>query len=408
MHRLTPSDVDKAFRFVSACDASAGLQTFATSVTAAFPSLIPADVAVFATANLRTGTLHAVENPRVTCEADLDTFMRSTREIPLPLMEHFGSTGDSEARRLSDFATRHRFHALPVYSEFYRPLRLEFVLGTSINFSRTAFDGITLNRTRPDFSERDRSVLTLVRPHLVQGYRTALAVDRLRTDLALAARAVETPGFGLIVISEHGRMDLLSPGGAALLASYFGTRRQADELPDALGRWVREHTEAARDASRLPPVHTPFVIERLGARLIVRLVRVARDTLLLLEEPATRSNWRRLAPLGLPLREAHVLLECLREEVVTAGAAMTPDAVSRVIAWFREAQSLAPAAHRLTPHEVRLLGLLVDGHSYKTAAAALGSSVHTVAFHMKSIYAKLQVHSKSEAVSRAFRDRIVG
>jgi DNA-binding CsgD family transcriptional regulator len=78
-----------------------------------------------------------------------------------------------------------------------------------------------------------------------------------------------------------------------------------------------------------------------------------------------------------------------------------------VIAWLREVQSLAPAAHHLTPHEVRLLGLLVEGHSYKTAAATLGSSVHTVAFHMKHIYAKLQVHSKSEAVAKALRDGIV-
>jgi DNA-binding CsgD family transcriptional regulator len=407
MHRLTHSDVQQAFRFVAACNASAGLHAFAASVTAALPAVIPVDVAVFGMVNLRAGTLQAVENPRLTSAADLDTFMRVTQKISDPLMEHVARTGDTEARRMSDFTTRQRFHALPVYTEFYRPLRVEFMLGTAINFSPTAFDGVTLSRARRDFSERDRGVLTLLRPHIVQEYRTAMAVDRLRTDLALAARAIETPGFGLIVVSETGRMDLLSPGGEALLTSYFGARRQLDELPDALGRWVRHHTEAARDSSRLPPVPEPFVVERLGARLIVRLVRLARDTLLLLEEPATRSNWLRLAPLGLPLPEARVLLECLREEVVSAGAAMSPDGASRVIAWFREVQSLARAAHRLTPHEVRLLGLLVEGHSYKTAAATLGSSVHTVAFHIKHIYAKLQVHSKSEAVAKALRDRIV-
>jgi DNA-binding CsgD family transcriptional regulator len=56
---------------------------------------------------------------------------------------------------------------------------------------------------------------------------------------------------------------------------------------------------------------------------------------------------------------------------------------------------------------VRLLGLLAEGHSYKTAAATLGSSVNTVAFHMKNIYVKLQVHSKSEAVAKALRNGIV-
>jgi DNA-binding NarL/FixJ family response regulator len=100
------------------------------------------------------------------------------------------------------------------------------------------------------------------------------------------------------------------------------------------------------------------------------------------------------------------LLECL-QDVMTGGAPMSPEVASRVIALFRDIRPPAHAEHHLTPHEVRLLGLLAEGHSYKTAAAALGSSVHTVAFHMKHIYTKLQVHSKSEAVAKALRDRIV-
>ena len=65
------------------------------------------------------------------------------------------------------------------------------------------------------------------------------------------------------------------------------------------------------------------------------------------------------------------------------------------------------ASYRLMPQETRLLKLLVEGHNYKTAAAELGLSVHTVSFHMRNIYSKLQVHSKSEAVAKALRDRLV-
>jgi DNA-binding NarL/FixJ family response regulator len=100
------------------------------------------------------------------------------------------------------------------------------------------------------------------------------------------------------------------------------------------------------------------------------------------------------------------LFECL-QEVVAGGAPMSPDVASRVVALFREFRPPSRAEHHLTPHEVRLLGLLAEGHNYKTAAATLASSVNTVAFHMKSIYAKLQVHSKSEAVAKALRHRIV-
>jgi DNA-binding NarL/FixJ family response regulator len=65
------------------------------------------------------------------------------------------------------------------------------------------------------------------------------------------------------------------------------------------------------------------------------------------------------------------------------------------------------AGYHLTPHESRLLKLLVEGHTYKTAAAELNSSIHTISFHMRNIYSKLQVHSKSEAVAKALRDRVV-
>ena len=100
------------------------------------------------------------------------------------------------------------------------------------------------------------------------------------------------------------------------------------------------------------------------------------------------------------------LFECL-QEVVNGGAPMSPDVASRVVALFREFRPPSRADYHLTPHEQRLLGLMTEGHGYKTAATVLGSSVNTIAFHMKSIYAKLQVHSKSEAVAKALRNRIV-
>jgi DNA-binding NarL/FixJ family response regulator len=96
------------------------------------------------------------------------------------------------------------------------------------------------------------------------------------------------------------------------------------------------------------------------------------------------------------------LLAGLRD-VATGGAVMSPEVAARVIALFKEHQPPERADYRLTPHELRLLKLLGDGHSYKTAAAELGSSINTVGFHMRSIYTKLQVHSKSEAVAKALR-----
>jgi DNA-binding NarL/FixJ family response regulator len=100
------------------------------------------------------------------------------------------------------------------------------------------------------------------------------------------------------------------------------------------------------------------------------------------------------------------LLDSLRE-VVSGGAPMSPEVAKRVIALFREIRPPERADYELTPHETRLLKLLVQGHNYKTAATELGVTVHTVSFHLRSIYEKLQVHSKSEAVAKALQNRLV-
>jgi DNA-binding NarL/FixJ family response regulator len=100
------------------------------------------------------------------------------------------------------------------------------------------------------------------------------------------------------------------------------------------------------------------------------------------------------------------LLESLRE-AVGGGSPMSPEVARRVIALFRDIRPPERADYELTPHETRILKLLVEGHNYKTAAGELGVSVNTVSFHMRRIYEKLQVHSKSEAVAKALRDRLV-
>ena len=100
------------------------------------------------------------------------------------------------------------------------------------------------------------------------------------------------------------------------------------------------------------------------------------------------------------------LMEFLRE-AMDGGAPMSPEVARKVIKLFREVRPPERADYHLTPHETRLLKLLVEGHNYKTAAAEVRTSVTTVAFHMRNIYDKLQVHSKSEAVAKALRNRLV-
>ena len=101
------------------------------------------------------------------------------------------------------------------------------------------------------------------------------------------------------------------------------------------------------------------------------------------------------------------LIQGIRD-AAAGGSPMSPEIAARVIALFRQSRPAPPEDHDLTPHEIRVLKLLVDGHNYKTAAVELSVSVNTVSFHMRRIYDKLHVHTKSEAVAKALRNQIVG
>jgi DNA-binding NarL/FixJ family response regulator len=100
------------------------------------------------------------------------------------------------------------------------------------------------------------------------------------------------------------------------------------------------------------------------------------------------------------------LLESLGE-VAAGGAPMSPEVARKVVTLFREFRPPVRASYSLTPQETDLLKLIVEGHHYKTAAHELGISINTVSFHLKNIYSKLQVHSKSEAVAKALRERLI-
>ena len=95
------------------------------------------------------------------------------------------------------------------------------------------------------------------------------------------------------------------------------------------------------------------------------------------------------------------------KEAVSGGAPMSPEVAAKVIKLFREVRPPEKVEYDLTPHELRLLKLLVEGYNYVTAAEQLKISYNTIKFHVRNIYDKLQVHSKSEAVAIAMRDRLI-
>ena len=95
-------------------------------------------------------------------------------------------------------------------------------------------------------------------------------------------------------------------------------------------------------------------------------------------------------------------------EAHEGGAPMSPEVARKVLRLFGKLHPrVADGTTDLTGQELRLLRLLADGHSYESSGSNLGVSVNTVRKYIRSIYDKLHVHSKSEAVSKAIRAGLI-
>jgi DNA-binding NarL/FixJ family response regulator len=100
------------------------------------------------------------------------------------------------------------------------------------------------------------------------------------------------------------------------------------------------------------------------------------------------------------------LLRFIRE-AHNGGAPMTPKIARQVLQLFSQPFKNKKDLEQLTAREHDVLTLLVRGFSYKMAASELGLSIDTISTHVKKIYTKLHVNSKSEAVAKALQNRIV-
>ncbi|HOZ52635.1 MAG TPA: response regulator transcription factor [Chitinophagaceae bacterium] len=100
------------------------------------------------------------------------------------------------------------------------------------------------------------------------------------------------------------------------------------------------------------------------------------------------------------------ILDGIRE-AVNGGAPMTPSVAKQVLKLFSAPFQKSEDLQKLTPKEHEVLSFLVRGYSYKMIASDLQISIETIRYHVKNIYAKLHVNSKSEAVAKALQNKMM-
>jgi DNA-binding NarL/FixJ family response regulator len=93
-------------------------------------------------------------------------------------------------------------------------------------------------------------------------------------------------------------------------------------------------------------------------------------------------------------------------EVMNGGAPMNSHIAKKVLNMFRD-QNVKSDSYSLSEREKEILSLLVDGLSKKQIADKIFLSYHTVDSHIRNIYAKLEVHSRSSAISKAIREKLL-
>jgi len=177
----------------------------------------------------------------------------------------------------------------------------------------------------------------------------------------------------------------------------------------------RSVEETLASAGREPPdvllldIHLPGMLGSEGVRLLREKYSSAQVLMLTVnadEDSVFESICNGACGYLLKNTPPAKLLEAI-SETHNGGAPMSPEIARKVVTLFQKTGPPEKLDEQLTPQETRLLRLLVEGHTYQGAADALKISIHTARNYIRNIYDKLHVHSKSEAVTKALRSRII-
>lgn len=308
MERLTPQQLKVLLEFVRGFYACHDRDAYISYLLYGISTLIPAELTAIIDINNHGRIVEIRMKPSAATYPNFPQHFE--HYLPQhPHLIYYQQTGDASAVTLSDLLTQRQFHALEVYRELYRPMRVEYVMNMVLSGHRPGLIVIALHRSRRDFSEQDRLVLNLLRSHLVQAYANAEAVRVMRQEIGLLGQAIEARGQGMVFLTKDGRVQLIAGGARQWLMEYFGRPSQrADGLPAAVRSWLR-HQEASlevADEALLP--RKPLIVKRAARNLIVRHLCEADRCVLLMEEVCQSRQPLSRELLGLTRREADVLL----------------------------------------------------------------------------------------------------
>jgi DNA-binding CsgD family transcriptional regulator len=346
MERLTSRHLRMLSESLRTLYAFRDLDGFVQYLIREIPKLVPSDITVYGEINPQRRRFRFAWTPHEVLFPGWEDVYR--KHLPEhPFAQRYQGGGEGGAVKISDLISLRQFRQLGLYDEVFRRIGVDREMIAWLPTLRPMEITIGVHRVGSDFSERDRLLLNLLRPHLIQAYRNAEAVTLLQATGDGSSR-------GVVFLGPAIRVHQTNDAAKRLIATYFGAASgRGTRLPDDLERWVRHETRLSDASDDIPPERKPLVVGRDGTRLTVRLLAGHSQHLLLLEEERTSMPCEALEVLGLTRREGEVLT------------------------WVAQAKT------------------------NEAIALILHLSQRTVEKHLENIYLKLGVENRTAAAARA-------
>lgn len=345
--RLSHRDLDLLSDSVRALYSETDRDRLPHTIIALLAKLIPGDSTSYNEFERATGRLLVIIEPELTGFAQkLPAFEAVFQEHPVAA--HFQQTRSLAAFKLSDFYSSRQYRNTAIYTDFYRYFEVNHQISLFISGATEQQICMALNRKQRDFSERDRQIAELLRPHLTQALANASVASALRKTSGYLGQAMESCKQGMVWLDRTGKFLFVTDRAQQWLAEYFTPVVSGAVLPEDLKNWIKLHLKnvgAARE---------PLVVSRGDKSLRIRLIEEGAQMLLVLTETRQTPAAARFTSQGL------------------------------------------------TPRESEVLSWLAHGKSNPEIAQILTSSPRTIDKHVERVLSKLHVETRKAAMLRAW------
>lgn len=350
----TISQLESLSRGLEKIHALGDVSSFAAAVLSELPRLIPSEMtSVCVMEPTRRRSIDRVLPEEVANDPQAhETWLRYMKDCPT--VTYAARTGDGRAKKLSDFWSQREFLDTGIYSDHYRPKHVDQIMAGHICLPHGTVIGFGVHRRGMDFSERERSMLDLLRPHIEQAYASALAFTALAARVDALGEAIRAMDVATITLDGASRIEDADTRAITWLSERFADwPLHASTLPETLDRWLREQLRSARDAEQSLRPRRPLLVGTGPGRLVIRVVTRAEGATLVIQH--LKVDEHRLADLGC------------------------------------------------SPRETQVLHYVARGASNAEIASALHISERTVKKHLENMYAKLGVGNRTELAALAWR-----